>query len=88
MLKVLRVLVVREDSKSVAVALDHFIVGEGANDKEAVDALAAQLKIHTDFGDYERTPPANAERFALYESLTRRTTTIRGDFLMHLRAAY
>ena len=82
----LRALIYREGGLSVATCMDHFVTGNGANDAEAVDALAVALKASREARGLEALPQAPDEYQKRYSDSMRQSTTLRGDFLLHVRA--
>lgn len=82
----LRALIYREDGKSVAACMEHFVVGSGNNDAEAVDALALALKASGEMHGLDNVAKAPEEYQKRYASSMRQSTTLRGNFLLHVRA--
>jgi hypothetical protein len=88
MLKNLRVLATREKNETtgalaaVAICLDHFATGEGANDGDALEVLVYKLANEP----FETLDPAPEKYQKLFSNSTRESKVVRGQFLLQVRS--
>jgi hypothetical protein len=74
---------VREKGRIGAVCLDHFTVGYGLNDADAIAALARTIKTNPAF----LTLPKAADDYeARWENCARESRTVREGFILQTRS--
>ena len=89
-MKKIRVLATREkrDGATVAAAvcLEHFVVGQGGNDAEALTNMLNQIRGHQEFGDFDSLAPAHEDYVKKFTNSTRESQVARGEFLVQCRS--
>ena len=93
-MQTIRVLATREKNASqqtvaVAVCLEHFVVGQGANDAAALESLLFAIRgLDTIEGmeSFESHPPAPEEYQKKFANSTRESNVARGDFSIQVRS--